>query len=108
MPVAAGLNVGAVPTCREKTIDDTLAAGKTVRSPAEPITKSAGAGVDALICRRTCSSSAVALWVVKMLATAIWPWGFPGNPRSRRALLTQACLIFLPDASRTSVVTTRT
>ena len=65
VPVGETAKVGAVPVWREKRIDVTPASGNTVRSPPLPITKFAAAGVDASICRRTFSSSDVALWVVK-------------------------------------------
>ena len=50
---------------REKAIRADVASGNTVRTPPAPSLKSAAAGVDALICVRTCSSSVVTLCVVK-------------------------------------------
>ena len=71
-------------------------------------------GLDALIWRRTFSSSDVALWVVKMLATAMSERrSLPGSPRTRSDM--SPCMferknadwIRLPAASLMPVVTTR-
>ena len=61
---------GSVRICRLNVIPVMLESGKTVRSPSVPSLKSAAAGFEVLICFRTCSSSVVALCVVKRLAAA--------------------------------------
>ena len=103
-----------MPVCREKAIELMLASGNTVRTPPAPRTKSAAAGVEALIWARTCSSSGVTLWVVKTVATATSASrSLSGSPRTSsdmlwwRSLRNGADSIGSPLASRTRFVTTR-
>ena len=70
-------NVGAVPVCRVKVRLVTVDNGNTVREPAGPRRKFAGAGVPALIWPRIFSRIAVALWVVNTLAPAIASGSIP-------------------------------